>query len=197
MFSTESRGQIGVGTLIVFISMVLVAAVAAGVLFETSGKLQQQASATSEESTEQVSSGVKIQTVLMDIESGGADKIRVYVTPRSGSDIVRLGNSSILYVDNQAGGVRRILTYDSFLVATDSTFEIDTVSDESDSAPTMDSQQDVFEMIIDTNDIGGNNQPLAKGESADITINPELGTTNSIEVTVPETAQNGETVRVH
>jgi flagellin FlaB len=197
MFSTESRGQIGVGTLIVFISMVLVAAVAAGVLFETSGKLQQQASATSEESTEQVSSGVKIQTVLMDIENGGADNIRVYVTPRSGSDIVRLGNSSILYVDNQAGGVRRILTYDSFLVATDSTFEIDTVSDESDSAPTMDSQQDVFEMIIDTNDIGGNNQPLAKGESADITINPELGTTNSIEVTVPETAQNGETVRVH
>jgi archaellin len=180
-----------------FISMVLVAAVAAGVLFETSGKLQQQASATSEESTEQVSSGVKIQTVLMDIENGGADNIRVYVTPRSGSDIVRLGNSSILYVDNQAGGVRRILTYDSFLVATDSTFEIDTVSDESDSAPTMDSQQDVFEMIIDTNDIGGNNQPLAKGESADITINPELGTTNSIEVTVPETAQNGETVRVH
>src|SRR6056297_2997090 len=58
------RGQVGIGTLIVFIAMVLVAAIAAGVLINTAGFLQSQSEATGQQSSSQVSDRLQVVNVV-------------------------------------------------------------------------------------------------------------------------------------
>ena len=101
VFKDEDGAETGIGTLIVFIAMVLVAAVAATVLIHTAGQLQQQAQSTGSTTTQQVSTGVIVQSVAgfdynsTDPEAGNVSWMAIYVTLNSGSGPVDLGNATL------------------------------------------------------------------------------------------------------
>jgi len=110
MFETildeEERGQVGIGTLIVFIAMVLVAAIAAGVLINTAGFLQTQAEATGEESTSQVSDRLQVVSQSGNVTDDGngnrvVDQLNITVAQSPGAGNIDLNETSVELIGTQ------------------------------------------------------------------------------------------------
>jgi flagellin FlaB len=123
----DNKAETGIGTLIIFIAMVLVAAVAATVLINTAGSLQQRATSTGSQTTNQVSTGLIIQSIYgMDNnktspESGTLNWTAIYVTLNTGSSPVDLSNVTLSL---EYHGQLASLKYTS--AATNATFAVDT-----------------------------------------------------------------------
>ena len=114
-------GSIGIGAMIVFIAMVLVAGIAASVLIQTSTTLESQAMATGRETTDEVAGGIAV----FDIEGHvgtDIDAMAITVRARAGSPDIDLNETIILLTD---GTSKTLLMYD-YATATHFNSTVDT-----------------------------------------------------------------------
>jgi flagellin FlaB len=98
----KEAGSIGIGAMIVFIAMVLVAGIAASVLIQTSTKLESQAMATGRDTADEVSSGIAVVDVVGYANSsndGDLSKLAIMVRPRAGTDGIDLSQTYVELAD--------------------------------------------------------------------------------------------------
>jgi flagellin FlaB len=95
----DDEADVGIGTLIVFIAMVLVAAVAASVIMQTAENLQQRAYAVGKQTIRDVSTGLRVIgiTGYTDVNKTKLEYLAIAITPRAGSYDVDL-NKTLLYI---------------------------------------------------------------------------------------------------
>ncbi|MXR39973.1 flagellin [Halobaculum sp. WSA2] len=193
----EERGQVGIGTLIVFIAMVLVAAIAAGVLINTAGFLQSKSQETGQQSSKQVSDRVQEVATVGNVNSAGdaVNFVNVTVTQAAGAGEIDLQNTTVTWI-GPSGTYQLIAAadFDNTPAATGETFTYDIIKDSDGSAPVLNDNDDRLQYIFDVDQFAGGN--LNEGEEVTIKINTRAGATTEIRFSVPESLGNKEAVEL-
>lgn len=98
---SDTLAQVGIGTMIVFIATILVAATAAALLLDTSGKLQEKASRTGSESTKEVSSNLIVKAVYGNrpATTGALENLNISMSLAPGATDVDLTTMIIKIID--------------------------------------------------------------------------------------------------
>ena len=110
----DKRAEMGVGTMIIFIAMVLVAAVAASVLIGTANQVREQAQSTGNQAINNVASGFIVHDVVGTVNEGDGKvtDIDVYLRLAAGSPRINMANVMITLVSGNVNQVMSMYSYD-------------------------------------------------------------------------------------
>ena len=196
----DERGQVGIGTLIVFIAMVLVAAIAAGVLINTAGFLQSKGAATGEEASAQVSNRIDVVSAYGNVNSSSeqADYVNLTVRQAAGADNINLSKSTIQWI----GPDRALtLTHNTSQTTTDG-FNTTAIKGNNDNV--LVDQSDRIKIVMyagGSNDSGtglndGITAGLSAGDEVQLTLTTQYGSKTTYWANVPESLKDKNAVNL-
>ena len=205
----DDRGQVGIGTLIVFIAMVLVAAIAAGVLINTAGFLQSGAEETGQQSSDQVTNRLQVVSAVGEVSNGNVDLVGVTVKKAPGAGNIDLSSTTLQAVHSTGSND---LTYGQFSgdgmfkSTTDAASEFDVASVQdaggdslSGDGVVLNDPADRAKILIDTSstNTGVTSGDFGEGDTMTIQINTQSGGTTELRLVVPETLSGSSAVTLN
>ena len=110
IFKKKDAGSMGIGAMIIFIAMVLVAGIAASVLVQVANQLQMQALYTGMETIEEVATGIAVLDIEGHSNGSVIDRIAIGVRGRAGAGDIDLSQVVIELANNET---KAVLNYDS------------------------------------------------------------------------------------
>lgn len=176
----DDRGQVGVGILVLFVAMIIVSAVAAGVIVNMAGKLGDRAQEAGNEAVGQITEGIQVQdrTCVVSANPTGVDEAWVHVRLRPGGTSVNMSNATVLYTD---GDVHAELALGNDTAnATQYT-----LVDDDEHVRTLTNTSRMIRMRLDVAEIrgsrlNGTRAPLENGDEATITVSAPRGAVTKI-----------------
>jgi flagellin FlaB len=189
--------------------MVLVAAIAAGVLINTAGFLQSSAEETGQQSSDQVTNRLEVVNAVgtqIDSDASTVDLIELTVRKAPGAGNIDIGTTTLQMVHSSGS---YDLTYSSDeaggQIADNNDFNLTTVQDDDSSITDSQVLNDPSDraviyvnadaVISDSTDPGtSSGNGLAEGSTATIRINTQSGGTTELRLVVPETLSGDSAV---
>jgi flagellin FlaB len=172
----DDRGQVGIGTLIIFIALVLVAAVAAGVLINTAGELQSRASDTGDDAQAQVSNQIDVVSATGSVSGTSVDEVVLVVKKSPGSDPIDLSEATIEYTSSS----------DSLTLTEGNGFTINKINGDSATDTVLDDTSERKKIVIVLDGTSGSPTALAEGGDATLEIVDQSGASTVYGVNVPD-----------
>jgi flagellin FlaB len=175
----------------VFIAMVLVAAIAAGVLINTAGFLQSQSEETGQQSSQQVTNRLDVVSKTGVVTTDAPDDVTIgqvdlTVTKAPGAQDIDLEDVTIQWVSD--ANTYDIVSQDAAnngQGTNDGSFTITAIKDEDGSATIVNSPDDRMRLRIDLSAIGSG-AFLTEGESVTLRVSTEDGSASTVRLTVPQ-----------
>ena len=184
MIRNNKKGAEGIGTLIIFIAMILVAAVAAGVLIQTASSLQSKSLDVGRQTQERLTTDIEvIQVFASDVGDGsidsGIDNITFVVRLGSGSTAIKLSD---LLVKFDAPEGSQSLIYDASLtIGNTSNYGVDYQIEGNNHKPGYLSNGDLTEISFTYNI----SSPIVESETATLRLISKNGAVKPIQITTP------------